>query len=573
MASFVVSVVLRSAKERMQPRTGNAPIEVNEMQHLKCLSKSRTCSLGRHIAGGPRNRQGFGERCLSISCFLLLALGSTVSAAESRVPLLTVSKGQLPNDTALEKQTKLTIEDAPNELGGKVLKVVYASGDSFGMSRGASEKNWQPFSAIEFSAFNPAAKAVKLSFAVRHGKSTSFRTRVDVPIVLKPGKNDVRLIIDKMLNINGSKPDLADIVHWYLACSPSENPTLYFSDFWLVGGDAASTTGSTTGRTAKQVKTDPKRLARIRAAKMPKVTRPVMFNTVEADAILSALEIFPADNDFNQLVDEWPLHPNSKNIIASIGADKPFRYNTDMGFVLVPPDQKRVDVKIAAYPDESDAGPYPVPDNTPIEGWPAFYERGNGKPPTLGEVQRRPTKYEGDRHAIVVDPVNGKLYEFFTFGSTSNGWTAGQASIFDLKSNKLRPDGWTSADAAGLPIFPAVVRYDEIKRGIVEHAMRVTVRRSRRAYVHPATHYASRLTDDNLPRMGERLRLRADFDTSKFSPPVQAILTGLKKYGMLVADNGIDWAISVAPDPRIPVLHEELRKIRGSDFEVVVAPQ
>jgi hypothetical protein len=111
------------------------------------------------------------------------------------------------------------------------------------------------------------------------------------------------------------------------------------------------------------------------------------------------------------------------------------------------------------------------------------------------------------------------------------------------------------------------------RRGLVEHAMRVTVRRSRRAYVHPATHYASRLTDKNLPRMGERLRLRADFDIRKFSPPVQAILKGLKKYGMLVADNGIDWAISVTPDPRIPVLHEELRKIRGSDFEVVVAPQ
>ncbi|MFT5528239.1 MAG: hypothetical protein ACI9HK_006228, partial [Pirellulaceae bacterium] len=110
-------------------------------------------------------------------------------------------------------------------------------------------------------------------------------------------------------------------------------------------------------------------------------------------------------------------------------------------------------------------------------------------------------------------------------------------------------------------------------RGMVEHAMRVTVRRSRRAYVYPATHYASRLTDLDLPRMGERLRLRADFDVSEFTPPVQAILKGLQKYGMFVADNGIDWAISVAPDPRIPVLHDELRKIKGSDFEVVVAPK
>jgi hypothetical protein len=141
-----------------------------------------------------------------------------------------------------------------------------------------------------------------------------------------------------------------------------------------------------------------------------------------------------------------------------------------------------------------------------------------------------------------------------------------------LKNNKLRPDGWTSADAAGLPIFPAVVRYDELQRGMVEHAMRVTVVRTRRAYISPATHFASRLTDENLPRMGERIRLKADFDISGFSPEVQAILKGLKKYGMFVADNGIDWAISVSPDERIPVLHEELRKIKGSAFEVVTAP-
>jgi hypothetical protein len=148
-----------------------------------------------------------------------------------------------------------------------------------------------------------------------------------------------------------------------------------------------------------------------------------------------------------------------------------------------------------------------------------------------------------------------------------------QASVFDLKSNKMRPEEWTSTDAAGLPIFPAVVRYDELKRGIVDHAMRVTVRKSRRAYVYPARHYASPLTDDKLPRMGERLRLRQEFDVSTFSPDVQAILKGLKKYGMFVADNGIEWAISVAPDPRIPAPHDELRKVKGSDFEVVEAPR
>src|SRR5262249_44815592 len=149
---------------------------------------------------------------------------------------------------------------------------------------------------------------------------------------------------------------------------------------------------------------------------------------------------------------------------------------------------------------------------------------------------------------------------------------ASQASIFDLKSNKLRPAGWTSADAAGLPIFPAVVRYDELKRGQISHALRVTVVKTCRAYVAPATHYASRLTNKDLPRMGERFRLRQDFDTSNFSPEVRTILAALKRHGMLVADNGIDWAISVAPDERIPVLHEELRRIKGADFEVVSAP-
>ncbi|HUT95938.1 MAG TPA: hypothetical protein VMY37_41175, partial [Thermoguttaceae bacterium] len=169
-----------------------------------------------------------------------------------------------------------------------------------------------------------------------------------------------------------------------------------------------------------------------------------------------------------------------------------------------------------------------------------------------------------------VDPVNRMLYEFFVLRRTDDGWQAAQASIFDLKTNALRPDGWTSADAAGLPIFPAVVRYDELKRGVVEHAMRVTVRNTRRAYVAPATHFASPHENEEYPRMGERLRLKQDFDVSGFSPEVRAILDGLKKYGMFVADNGIEWAISVAPDPRIPNLHEELRQIQGSAFEVVV---
>ena len=318
---------------------------------------------------------------------------------------------------------------------------------------------------------------------------------------------------------------------------------------------------------------DPARVARIRKATMPKIDKPVSFDTPEADAILAALEVFPADNPWNLVVSDWPLHPKSKDIVASIGANKPLRYNPDMGFVLVPPGQKKIDVKLVGYPDESDKGPYPLPDIVPIEGWPVHYSRNPKlKGTTLDDVQRDKLKEDGDRHAIVVDPTNRMLYEFAQLKKTDAGWQAACAAVFDLKSNTLRPDGWTSSDAAGLPIFPSIVRHDELKRGAVEHAMRVTVVKTRRAYVHPATHFASRLADENLPRMGERFRLRKDFDTSKCSPEVKAILEGLKKYGMLVADNGLDWAISCAPDPRIPVLHDELRKVKGSDFEVVVPP-
>lgn len=319
---------------------------------------------------------------------------------------------------------------------------------------------------------------------------------------------------------------------------------------------------------------DPARLARIRQSRMPAITAPVRFDTPEGDAIASALEVFPADNWWNLVIEDWPVHPNSNAIVASVGADKVFRGNPDMSYVFVPPNFKRVPVSNVEYPDESDAGPFPIPDDLPIEGWPASYQRApEHRGYTLDDVQRDKKNEGGDRHAIVVDPTNRLLYEFYQMKKTNTGWHAAQTSIFDLKTNKLRPDGWTSADAAGLPMFPAVVRFDELKRGLVEHAMRVTVRKSRRAYVAPATHYASRLTDVNLPRMGERFRLKRNVDVSRFSPEVQAILKGLKKYGMFVADNGIEWAISIAPDPRIPVLHDELRKIKGSDFEVVEAPK
>ena len=164
--------------------------------------------------------------------------------------------------------------------------------------------------------------------------------------------------------------------------------------------------------------------------------------------------------------------------------------------------------------------------------------------------------------------MNGKLHEFWQTRKTDAGWEASNAATFDLKTGALRPERWTSGDAAVLPIFPAVVRYDECERGKVEHAMRFTVRRSRRGYVLPATHWASQSPDPSLPRMGERLRLRRDFDVAGFPPHARPILEGLKTYGMFVADNGSDWLMSISPDARLEGL-ESLARVKGSDFEVV----
>jgi hypothetical protein len=292
---------------------------------------------------------------------------------------------------------------------------------------------------------------------------------------------------------------------------------------------------------------------------LPAIKEPVMFNTPEADKILAAMQVFPPDNPWNEDISGRPVHPNSKNIIASSGAEKPLLYNLDMSFIIVPPDQKKVAVKVVQYPGESDLAPFPLPDNAPIEDWPL-----NGK--KLEVIQR---EGKGDRHVVVVDPANGKLYELYIGRKTDSGWQAAQSSVFDLKSNKMRPAGWTSTDAAGLPIFPAIIRYDELERGMVEHAMRFTVKNTRRAYVYPATHFASNKKDENLPRMGERYRLRADFDMTGYSPHAKAILKGLQKYGMFMADNGGDWRLSVAPDSRIKGLND-LRKVKGKDFEVIV---
>jgi hypothetical protein len=277
-------------------------------------------------------------------------------------------------------------------------------------------------------------------------------------------------------------------------------------------------------------------------------------------ASLNGRRPFPADNPWNTDVSGEPVDPNSAALIAACGANRGL--HADFGtvwngapngipYVVVSGTQAKVPVAFD-YDDESDPGPYPVPAGAPIEGGP------NGT---------------GDRHVLVIDRDAWKLYELYDARPVNGGqsWTAGSGAVFDLNSNALRPAGWTSADAAGLPIFPGLVRYDEVV-GLKEirHALRFTCPVTRRAYVHPARHFASSRTDPNLPPMGMRVRLKASFDTSGFSPNVRVILEAMKKYGMLLADNGSGWYVSGAPNPRWS--DDELAtlsRVRSSDFEVV----
>ncbi len=272
-------------------------------------------------------------------------------------------------------------------------------------------------------------------------------------------------------------------------------------------------------------------------------------------------QIFPSDNPWNTDISAYPVHSNSANYIASIGAatglhaDFGTVYNgapNGIPFVVVDGNQPLVPINFTAYGSESDPGPYPVPANAPIEGGPSS---------------------SGDRHVIVIDRTNNKLYEMGNSypNATTGGWDASGGAVFDLTSNNLRPLYWTSADAAGLPIFAGLVRYDEaVTAGVINHALRFTVSVSQRAFISPARHWASSNTDPNRPPMGLRLRLKASKNISTFPAEVQVILTALKKYGMMVADNGSNWYISGAPDPRWNDSNlATMSQIKGSDFEVV----
>jgi hypothetical protein len=270
---------------------------------------------------------------------------------------------------------------------------------------------------------------------------------------------------------------------------------------------------------------------------------------------LGNIQIFPADNPWNTDISNEDIDPNSDYIIAGIGND--IHLHPDFGTVwenapigipynIIGGNQPMKAI-FFQYDSESDPGPYPIPYN-------ALVESGS------------------DKHVIVIDSVHFKLYELFdAVRKNDNSWNAGSGAVFDLTSNALRHDFWTSADAAGLPIFPGLVRYDEVvEKGVINHALRFTVQNTRNSFIHPATHAASNSNNVNYPPMGMRVRLKAGFDISGYSPHIQVILKALKKYGMFVADNGSNWYISGAPDSRWDDDElGELKSIQGNNFEVV----
>jgi hypothetical protein len=275
--------------------------------------------------------------------------------------------------------------------------------------------------------------------------------------------------------------------------------------------------------------------------------------TADAHPLLGAprCPIFPAGNPWNQRVDRLPADPRSDAIVAAIGADEPFHpdFGTQYGipFTTVPSHQKRARISFD-YADESDKGPYPIPPNVPLE-------QGS------------------DSHALIVDRDRCRLYELFAAHRNGTSWHAGSGAIWNLRSNKLRPKGWTSADAAGLPILPGLARWDDVKRGSIDHALRFTVSQTRDAFVFPARHAASDLSDANLPPMGLRFRLKASVDVSGLPRQARIVAVALQRYGMIVADNGSDWFVTGAPSPHWDDEQlNALKRLRGSDFEVVKRP-
>jgi hypothetical protein len=274
---------------------------------------------------------------------------------------------------------------------------------------------------------------------------------------------------------------------------------------------------------------------------------------------LAGCPVLPADNPWNQRVDRLPVATNSPQTIAAIGLSDPVHpdfgtvYNgapNGIPYAVVSGSTRKVPVKFT-YASESDRGPYPLPPDAPIEGG---------------------SKSSGDRHVIVVDRSTCTDYELYDAHPLDGGarWTAGSGAIFNLRSDRLRPAGWTSADAAGLPILPGLARYSEVKAGAINHALRFTAPCTSPRYVYPARHEASTCSQANAPPMGLRVRLKASVDISHLPRQARIVAQALKRYGMILADNGSPWYISGAPDASWSdaALHE-LDHLTGRDFQVV----
>lgn len=316
---------------------------------------------------------------------------------------------------------------------------------------------------------------------------------------------------------------------------------------------------------------------------LPTVTSPTLFNTTNADAVLAAMQIFPVTNPWNEDISNRPVLANSSNMIEQISSDllasrRSLRAFKEMNFVLVPDNQPTVPIHFFDYPDESELdggtfpnGLYPIPTNMPIETWPS--ETGGL---TLSQWQQDVNDDGGDRHSIIVKPGAGFLWETWQAKLVGNNWEASNGAKFNLNTNRLRTAGWTSGDAAGLPMLPALPRFDECERGVIEHALRIVVKRTRyQNYVYPATHYAAPSTNTsvNIPAMGQRLRLKSSFVIpANWTKQEKAVLAALKKYGALVADNGNFFSISVTPDNRWPAgCFDRLSTVGITNFEAIVS--
>ncbi|MBI5106661.1 MAG: hypothetical protein HZB46_17045 [Solirubrobacterales bacterium] len=275
-----------------------------------------------------------------------------------------------------------------------------------------------------------------------------------------------------------------------------------------------------------------------------------VFATAAAATMLAGCPVFPASNAWNRDVSRLPVHPRSDAYVRSIGLGDHLhpdfasrRYG--IPFRTVPATQRKVPIRFTDYGDESDPGPYPIPPDARVEGG-------------------------SDRHVLVLQRGTCRLYELFGARRSGRGWTAASGAVFDLRSNRLRPRGWTSADAAGLPILPGLARAGEVRAGAITHALRVTVSRTQRRFVAPACHFASSDTNPDLPPMGLRLRLKRSYPLAGFRGQSLVILRALKRYGLIVADNGSDWFVTGAPDPRWDDEDlEQLKRVPGSAFEAV----